>query len=263
MKSKGILLALLLLAAACNRFEPFTFVQMSDTQIGFQDDSPSFCHSDSLMREAVDQANALRPECVIITGDLVDDYADPVQDSIFRVRLAGIEAPVYIVPGNHDYPGGTQEKRQAYIARRGYDRFSFKKNGCAFISINTNTIKDGTEEMEAEQRAWLEKELAAAGKCRYRFLFLHCPIVRESMQEKEDYFNFSMEQRRWYLDLCKKYGVDIVFSGHCHQEFATEAEGVRLITAGPVCNPLGHGYPGYNVVKVGKDGIDVAYTATR
>ena len=126
MKSKGLLLALLL-AAACNRFEPFTFVQMSDTQIGFQDDSPSFCHSESLMREAVDQANALRPEGVIITGDLVDDYTDPVQDSIFRVRLAGIEAPVYLVPGNHDYPGGTQEKRQAYIARRGYDRFSFKK----------------------------------------------------------------------------------------------------------------------------------------
>ena len=179
MKSKGILLALLLLAAACNSFEPFTFVQMSDTQIGFQDDTPSFCHSDSLMREAVEQTNALRPECVIITGDLVDDYTDPVQDSIFRVRLAGSEAPVYLVPGNHDYPGGTQEKRQAYIAQRGYDRFSFKKNGCAFISINTNTIKDGTEEMEAEQRAWLEKELAAAGKCRYRFLFLHCPIFKK------------------------------------------------------------------------------------
>ena len=262
MKSRIILL-FLLLAVACNRFEPFTFVQMSDTQIGFQDNSPAFCHSDSLMKAAVDAANALKPVCVVITGDLVDDYTHPVQDSIFRTRLAEIEAPAYLVPGNHDYSKSTPEKRQAYIARRGYDRFSFKKNGCAFISINSNTIKDGVEEMEAEQWDWLEKELAAAKGCKYKFLFLHCPIIRESMDEEEDYFNFSKEQRRRYLDLLKKYGVDIVFSGHCHQEFFTEAEGIRLITAGPVCNPLGHGYPGYNVVKVAKDGVDVTYTASR
>ena len=257
------LFLLLTLAVSCNRFTPFTFVQMSDTQIGFRDSSFRFCHSDSLMKAAVAGTNALRPECGIITGDLVDNAADPVQDSIFLVRLADIEAPVYLVPGNHDYSGSTPEKRQAYIALRGYDRFSFRQNGCAFVGINTNSIKDNVPEMEAEQLDWLEKELSGAEKCRYKFVFLHCPVVRESLDEKEDYFNFSFEQRGKYIGLFKKYGVDIVFSGHCHQEFATEIEGIRFVTAGPVGNPLGHGYPGYNVVKVGKDGVEVAYTGTR
>ncbi len=263
MKTRFFSLALILLVAACNRFEPFTFVQMSDTQIGFRDDSPAFCHSDSLMKAAVEGANALHPACVIITGDLLDDYSHPVQDSIFKVRLAEFEPPVYLTPGNHDYHGSSPEKRQAYIDRRGYDRFSFKKNGCAFIGINSNTIKDDVPEMEAEQWDWLEKELAAAKDCKYKFVFQHCPIVRVSLDEEEGYESFPMEKRRKYIDLLKKYGVDIVFSGHCHRHYFSEVEGIRLITAGPVCNPLGHGFPGYNVVTVGKDGVDVKYVASR
>ena len=39
-----------MLATACQTFKPFTFVQMSDTQIGFIDSSPAFAHSDSLFK---------------------------------------------------------------------------------------------------------------------------------------------------------------------------------------------------------------------
>ncbi|MBP3202407.1 MAG: metallophosphoesterase [Bacteroidales bacterium] len=254
--------SLLLMVAACQTFQPFTFVQMSDTQIGFIDTSPAFTHSDSLMKAAVDAANALDPAYVFVTGDLVNEPNDPVQDSIYRVRLAQVQAPVYVVPGNHDYRGFTREKQAAYIALRGYDRFSIQDKGCAFIGIDSNCIKDGVQEAENEQLAWLEKELSAARKCRYTFVFLHCPVIREKLDEPEDYFNFSMEKRRQYLDLFKQYGVDVVFAGHCHQEWSGEAEGVLFYTAGPVCNALGHGTPGYNVVNVTDEGVEVTYTPT-
>lgn len=94
-----------MLSSACQTFEPFTFVQMSDTQIGFIDTSPRFAHSDSLMKAAVDAANNLGPAYVFVTGDLVDNPTDPVQDSVFRTRLAELRMPVYTVPGNHDYLG--------------------------------------------------------------------------------------------------------------------------------------------------------------
>ena len=261
MKIRIVVLALLV-AVSCARFEPFTFVQMSDTQIGFWDDSPAWCHSDSLMKAAVDAANALNPACVIITGDLVDNPAEPLQDSIFTTRLKEIEAPVYTIPGNHDYHAASEQERLDYIALRGSDRFSFKDKGCAFIGINSNIIKEGSEELEAEQWTWLGKALAAARGCRYTFVFLHHPIVREALDEEEDYFNFPVGKRRKYIDLFKQYGVDIVFSGHCHQEYEAEGEGMSFITAGPVCNPLGHGYPGFNVVKVGRDGVEVKYKAS-
>ena len=249
----------LMLTAACNSFKPFTFVQMSDPQIGFIDQSLSYVHSDSLMKAAVDAANALEPACVIITGDLVNDTTNPVQDSVYKARLAEIKAPVYATPGNHDYMKTT---REAYIALRGYDRFSFQDHGCAFIGMDTNCIKEGIEDVEADQRQWLEKELSAAKGCRYVFVFLHCPVIREDIDEKEDYFNFPMEKRREYIDLFKRYGVDAVFSGHTHQEYDCKYEGIRFVTAGPVGNALGHGTPGYNVVKVRKDGVEVTWTPT-
>lgn len=249
----------LMLTAACNSFKPFTFVQMSDPQIGFIDHSPSYVHSDSLMKAAVDAVNALEPACVIITGDLVNDATDPVQDSVYKARLKEIKAPVYATPGNHDYMKTT---REAYIALRGYDRFSFQDNGCAFIGMDTNCIKDGMEDVEADQRQWLEKELSAAKGCRYVFIFLHCPVIREDIDEKEDYFNFPMAKRREYIDLFKRYGVDAVFAGHTHQEYDCKYEGIRFVTAGPVGNALGHGTPGYNVVKVRRDGVEVTWTPT-
>ena len=249
----------LLLNAACSSFKPFTFVQMSDTQIGFIDDSPSYVHSDSLMKAAFDAANALEPACVIITGDLVNDATDPVQDSVYRARLAESKAPVYATPGNHDYMGTT---REAYIALRGYDRFSFQEKGCAFIGMDSNCIKDGILDQEAEQKDWLVKELSAAKDCKYIFVFLHCPVIREQIDETEDYFNFPLEKRREYIDLFKSYGVDVVFAGHTHQEYDCTYEGIRFVTAGPVGNALGRGTPGYNVVRVGKEGIEVTWTPT-
>ena len=251
-----------MLTAACTAFEPFTFVQMSDTQIGFIDKSKGYSHSDSLMKAAVVATNALSPAYVFVTGDLVDKPTDPVQDSVYRTRLAEIQAPVYTVPGNHDYMGFTREKQAAYIALRGYDRFSFQDKGCAFIGMDSNCIKDGVEEAEAEQWDWLVGELDAAKGCKYIFVFLHCPVIRETLDEREDYFNFSLEQRNKYISLFKEKGVDIVFAGHTHQQYDAVVEGIHFVTAGPVCNALGRGTPGYNVVTVGKNGVGVTYTPT-
>lgn len=243
-------------------FEPFMFVQMSDPQIGFMDRSAGYTQSDTLFMAAVKQVNAISPELIIMTGDMVNTPDDAVQDSIYRVRAAELKAPVYTIPGNHDYNGFTREKQANFIAKRGYDHFSFRKNGCAFIGIDTNCIKDGATDAESEQWTWLEKELAAAQDCKYTFVFVHCPVIRESIDEREDNSNFSMDQRRRYIDLFKKYGVDVVFAGHTHQEYDATVEGIRFFTTGPVGNAIGHGKPGYTVIKVDENGVDASYILT-
>lgn len=243
-------------------FEPFMFVQMSDPQIGFMDRSAGYTQSDTLFMAAVKQVNAISPELIIMTGDMVNTPDDAVQDSIYRVRAAELKAPVYTIPGNHDYNGFTREKQANFIAKRGYDHFAFRKNGCAFIGIDTNCIKDGATDAESEQWTWLEKELAAAQDCKYTFVFVHCPVIRESIDEREDNSNFSMDQRRRYIDLFKKYGVDVVFAGHTHQEYDATVEGIRFFTTGPVGNAIGHGKPGYTVIKVDENGVDASYILT-
>ena len=264
-----LLLATVFLASACNG--SFQFVHMADTQIGFQDTSARFIHTDTLMQKAVEAVNALRPEAVFITGDFVHQPYGEGDTAVFYEQNAIFEAnmqrfnpaiDVRLVPGNHDIRDYSTERRDAYVSLRGYDRFAFRRKGCAFIGFDTNCIKDGAQEAASAQWAWLEGQLRKARKARYTFLFIHCPVIRQRMDEPEGYFNFPTELRRKYLDLFKEYGVDAVFAGHTHQDFTCEVEGVRFYTAGAVGTCLGHGYPGYNVVTVGKDGFEVVYTPT-
>ena len=233
--------------AVCDSREEFLFVHMTDPQIGFRDNSPEYGQTDTLMQKAVALANAIRPEAVFVTGDLVNDPAIPLQNDIFTRNLSALASPVWCLPGNHDNFS---------------DRFSFRMKGCAFIGMDTNCIKDGDNEAEEAQFAWLTRQLQAARDARYTFVFLHCPLVRESLDEPEDYFNFSKEQRRRYLDLFIEYGVDAVFAGHTHCDYTTEISGIRFYTAGPVGKTLKHGTSGLNLIKVGPCGFEVKYLPT-
>jgi len=258
MKNRWLSLAtaaVMLLSGCADR--AFTFVHMTDPQIGFHDASTEYSHSDTLMQRAVALANGYAPDLVFITGDLIDKADDSVQEAIFTRNLAAIEAPVWLVPGNHDIRGYTPEKREAYIKLRGYDRFAFRHKGCAFIGFDTNCIKDEAGEAETEQFAWLTEELRKAQKARYTFVFIHCPVVREARDEPEDYFNFSKEARARYLALFKEYGVDAVFAGHTHSPYVTEIDGIAFYSGTAVGNCLHGAKPGFNVVCVSKKGVVV------
>ena len=289
----------------------FTFVQMSDPQIGFRDKSTGYVHTDSLFAEAVDDVNFLgnqgrktsskskdfilaymnngnkvinikfsKPAFVIITGDLVNDQRDVLQDSIYRANRAKIMVPVYEIPGNHDIRPWTPENHSNYLAMRGYDRFSFRYKGCAFIGIDSNCIVDSSEEdrggevkispsdktaaaqAEAEQLEWLKEELRKARRCRYTFVFTHCPVILKDIDEENNYFNFPKKKRAEYIALFKEYGVDVVFAGHTHMDYDTTAEGIRFVTAGPVGSPLGRGYSGYELVTVSRDSVNCTFLST-
>ena len=339
------------LVCGCSpKFTEFTFVQMTDPQIGFRDNTSGFRKSDSLFNRAAEAVNALNPKCVIITGDLINDAYDTLQDSIYRANRGKIKVPVYEIPGNHDIRPWTPVNHSHYLQQRGYERFSFRLGGCAFIGFDSNCIKDGQEKLndakaaarasasslnrssesrasssssnsssesgtsssssnrssesgtgkaatlseeavwaeavkaEQEQLKWLEWELRKARRYKYIFVFLHCPVIRESIDEENDYFNFhkgSYAQglsggnvdlegnggniegtREKYIALFKKYGVDVVFAGHTHMDYDTTVEGIRFITAGPVGMPLGRGHSGYEVVTVTKDSVSCRFIPT-
>ena len=323
-------MAALAICGCSPKFSEFAFVQLTDPQIGFRDKTPGYVHSDSLFSRAVWEIGDYHkfkyaimshydprskdhfrgPECVIpqmviITGDLVNDQRDALQDSIYRANRAKIDVPVYEIPGNHDIRPWTPENHSNYLALRGYDRFSFIYRGCAFIGIDSNCIVDSSDEdrggdvrispsdkeaaaqAEAEQLEWLKEELRKAaygnrsrgadskrGKdynkevrrkkgARHIFVFMHCPVILNDINEDNNYFNFPKKKRAEYIALFKEYGVDVVFVGHTHMDYDTTAEGIRFVTAGPVGSPLGRGYSGYELVTVSKDRVNCTFLPTR
>ena len=264
MKRFFLIVAAALMAASCtNEFKSFTFAHLTDTQIGFMDNSDRYALSDSLLTAAVTSVNALDPEFVVMTGDLVDKSDDELQNSLYEKGMAALRMPVYTVPGNHDFnKSWSEEILKKYNTLRGSEKFSFKKNGCAFIGIDSNCIKEGAVKAEQEQFEWLRNELKKARRCRYIFVFAHCPVMKKDIDEEEDYENFPSALRRKYVDLFHKYGVTAVMTGHTHKNYDINFEGIRFVAANPVCKPLGHGRSGFNVVHVNPDGIQIEMIPT-
>lgn len=267
MKAKlliaSIVLAFSVLTCA-PKAEPFFFIQVSDTQLGFGDTlnlSPSF----ERMAAAVDKINELKPDFVIMTGDNMHLYNNEEQTAAFDSLRALIEVPVHYLPGNHDQRLEWEGSYESYMEKFGYDRFAFMHKGTLFIGINSNFLSDNIEEKEAEQYQWIVENLDKYGKkAKHIIMAMHCPIAGTGIDEKEGYSNFHAPYRQKYLDLCENYNIDLVLSGHRHRYCSFEYKNTLFVSC-PGCGHALSGAPalphspesevGINVVKVTPEDI--------
>jgi 3',5'-cyclic AMP phosphodiesterase CpdA len=245
--------------------EPFFFIQMSDPQLGFANYNKDFDYETRNMERAIAVVNRLRPDFVVITGDLVNSYNNTAQlDEFARLlTLFSASIPVYLIPGNHDIKKlETGDELSPYIKRYGYDRFSFEHKGARFIGIDSNPIKESFAPLRSAQDSWLEGELSATSANAPIFVFTHHPPFIHSIKESDTYSTFSRADREKYMALFAKYGVNAVFAGHVHNHSSGEAKGVEVITAGPITKPLGtEGFSGMNLVKIWPGGFSSEFIA--
>lgn len=247
----------------CTGDKPWAFIQMSDPQMGFMDANNSFTAETELVEQAIGIVNRLKPDFVVITGDLVNSYKNAEQIAEFKRLLTLFDKaiPVYLLPGNHDISGDIPASRETYIRNYGYDRFAFRHKGGLFAGINSTLIMNDAKPLEKEQYEWLEEELSGAGECRFRFVFSHHGIFLRDLDEKESYSNFKMPMRKKYLELLTEHGVDAVFSGHLHDNTYGKYGDMELVTIGSVGKPLGKGFHGMNLVRVYSDRYEYEYIA--
>ncbi|MBK7752531.1 MAG: metallophosphoesterase [Flavobacteriales bacterium] len=78
-------------------FHGLRIVQISDLHLG------SYGSDRSIVQKGVDLINAEKPDLILFTGDLVNDYADEAEGFIDVLR--GLNAPMgkFSILGNHDY----------------------------------------------------------------------------------------------------------------------------------------------------------------
>ncbi|MFB9447854.1 phosphodiesterase [Dactylosporangium vinaceum] len=113
-----------------------------------------------------------RPDCVIVTGDLVD-HGRPEEYAVLRELIEHFPAPVHLVPGNHDARAALQqafELDETFYAAE-YDAFSV----VVLDSLNPELGDAGI--LGSEQLAWLDQTLQARPEVP-AFVCLHHPPVR-------------------------------------------------------------------------------------
>jgi 3',5'-cyclic-AMP phosphodiesterase len=139
---------------------PFLLVQLSDPHVG-----ADWGDGDSVAKlaAAIASVRALEPnpDAVLISGDLADHAVDVEYEQV-RELLAPLEAPLYVLPGNHDdrlalrrhfdVPGADAQPVQ-YAADLGPLRL---------VVIDSTRAGEDRGELDEDRLAWLEATLAAA-----------------------------------------------------------------------------------------------------
>ena len=142
-----------------------TFLQISDSHVGF--DKPANPDALSTLREAVARIKAMpaKPSFMIHTGDISHLSKEKEFDDAEQI-IRDVGVPVFYVPGEHDLLD--EENGKAYLARygagtRGPGYYSFDRDGVHFIGlVNVVDLKaGGLGNLGAEQLEWLEDDEGA------------------------------------------------------------------------------------------------------
>jgi Icc protein len=206
--------------AAAKPATPFSFVQVSDSHIGFtKDPNPD---ARATFREAVARIRALpqRPAFILHTGD-VSHFSKPEEfdDADQILKEAGL--PVFHVPGEHDVldEGGGK----AFLDRYGRDNpagaqgdgwYSFDHSGVHFVGlVNVHDLKGGGQGHLGEaQLAWLRDDLAGRRASTPVVVFTHIP-----MWALYPDWGWGTDDSAQALAMLARFGSVTVLNGHIHQ----------------------------------------------
>jgi 3',5'-cyclic AMP phosphodiesterase CpdA len=246
--------------------EPWFFIQLSDPQLGMFSDNRDFAQDVANFEFAVATVNRLKPEFVVITGDLVNKPGDAAQIAEYRRIVGQIDQsiPVYNIAGNHDVQNTpTPESIASYVKTFGPDHYVFKHRGLTGIVLNSTLIHtpEQSQALLTAQDQWLRTELAKAKSenPRHLVVFQHHPWFIKSTDEPDQYFNIPLARRAAHLALFREYGVRYLFCGHYHRNAEARDGGIENITSGPVGKPLGGAKSGIRVAIVRDDRIEHRY----
>ncbi len=244
-----------------------TFIQLSDPQFGMFTKNRGFEHESVNFEFAIATANRLKPDFVVITGDLVNESGNNAQAAELRRVAARLDRhiPLYLMPGNHDVENEpTRQSLAWYREHFGPDYYTFRSGGMEGIVLNSN-LEKGTKAVPdeaAKMEAWLRAELAKARSARAKrvVVFQHIPFFVKDPAEEDTYDNIPRDVRRRYLALLEEYGVEYVFSGHNHAAVPEARAGaLTQVVSGPVGLPLKGGQSGLRIVTVTATGLSHRY----
>jgi predicted MPP superfamily phosphohydrolase len=259
-------LLLALVSLSLRAAEPIFFVQMSDPQLGMFANNENSIQEQANLNFVVASINRLKPNFVVVCGDLVNKTGDVEQIGFYKriVRKVDAGIPVYNVPGNHDV--GNQPTKQQLAGYReafGKDYYTFDAGPLRGIVLDSSLIRspENAPEDAAAQEKWLTGELIRARRDHVEDLvvFQHISYFLKDPQEPDQYFNIPAATRHRYLQLFHEYGVKCIFAGHYHRnEYGHDGE-IEMITTGAVGKPLGKDQSGFRVVRLAQDRMENRY----
>ena len=203
-------------AAAAAPAGTLSFVQISDSHIGFN--KPANPDVGATFREAVARINALpaRPEFLIHTGDLTHLAQDDEFDGLSQMLTECRTRDVFYVPGEHDILNDNGAAYRARFGRGSLGRgwYSFDKSGVHFVAlVNVDGVSEGGLGVLGEdQLAWLARDLGALSASTPVVVFAHVPLWLVYPK-----WGWGTQDGARALAMLRRFGSVTVLNGHIHQ----------------------------------------------
>ena len=203
-------------AADADKGTDFSFVQISDSHIGF--DKPANPDVTATLQTAINRINAAsqKPDFIIHTGDLTQLSKASEFDTLEQVLKGSSAKQIYYVPGEHDMLGDNgDEFLQRYgKGTKGAGWSSFDHKGVHFVGlVNVVNLKaGGMGSLGPEQLEWLEDDLKSRSASTPIVLYAHIPLWTIYPD-----WGWGTDDSEQALSYVKRFGSVTVLNGHIHQ----------------------------------------------
>src|SRR6476620_10854144 len=214
----------------------FTFLQISDSHIGFN--KPANPDALGTLREAITKVKAVapKPAFMIHTGDITHlSKPDEFDNAAKLIGEANLD--VHYVPGEHDFIDEGLGK--AYLDRygkgtKGQGWYSFDDHGVHFIGLNNvvDLKAGGLGRLGSDQLAWLADDLKGKANSTPIVVFAHIPLWTVYAD-----WGWGTDDGLQALDMLKRFGSVTVLNGHIHQIVQKVEGNMTFHTARSTCFP--------------------------
>ena len=208
----------------------FRVIQLSDLHIGLKPHPEGEAHT----RQAIAIVNQLKPDLVIVSGDLSENYPEARKQAYDLLK--GLQVPYRVVPGNHDVH---DDDMSAHRAMWGIDYYSFEAGGFRFIALNSQLMgnydkfdapqpvpnRGKAVQQSEEMFEWLAS-LPVSDKP--TFVFQHIPITTDGAPDDKPYWGVHDPYRKQEVEQLKRLRVKDMFAGHWHNPHTKNVDGITV-----------------------------------
>ena len=214
----------------------FSFVQISDTHIGFN----KAANPDVIgtLQASISKINSMAqpPAFVLHTGDLSHLAQADEFDMLDQATKTIKTEKIFYVPGEHDVLNGDNKQ---YLSRYGKGTlgdgwYSFDSHGVHFVALVNvvNTSEGGLGFLGREQLAWLEKDLKPISSSTPVVVFAHIPLWAVYPA-----WGWGTRDSAEALSYLRRFGSVTVLNGHIHQTMQKVEGNINFHTASSTAFP--------------------------
>ncbi len=192
----------------------FSFVQISDSHIGFN--KPANPDVTATMQAAITKINGLshQPDFIIHTGDLTHQSKPKEFDDMDGVMQGSKVKDVFYVPGEHDtsVDDGKLYREKYGKNTKGTGWYSMDHKGVHLVGLVNVVQLEGMGMLGKEQLDWLAKDLKSVSASTPVVLFAHIPLWAVYPE-----WGWGTKDGAEALSFTKRFGSVTVLNGHIHQ----------------------------------------------